>query len=918
MLKTCENYGLYAHEVTSQISLSKLIPTILSLPQYIKFGNVSNVKMIRYSLRSNRHLRPVVNRLPSSVKKSTLPAAANFDTTATVCHSHSNSNSNSNTVVFEFPVRQEGVQLFIANDGKLEKSRPGNGGMRLLNYETEREAIDDAIRLAEGMTHKHNCYNTGFSGAKLVVRCSKGQTPKTVDRAALMEDAADALEELNGTVWTGCDINTTAADMDKLVEQTPYVLAGIGSQVDTNVATAMTTIGSILGVADCYKLDLSELTFLVQGCGKVGSVVAKSLVGLGAKRVYTADILQERARIDGCTPLRDGEEWQEVKGIDFLVPCGNSLAIDERVVDEMEPPKFVVGATNQPYKNATVRRLFDAKGVLHVPESISSGGAILADSIEWTNPGLYKSILPSRVYDWIIDLSREKSSYLVERAEKKATNIDQVIDDVYSDADNNPVGKSFPSWIEENYSSAAFPSAGRHSGTSNRHSGTSNYSSHSFGRGFATVSKRSFSSLRSSNADVAIIGAGINGMNIAYQLKRRDPTMKIRVFEQAPALGYGSSGYSTGFLRALYSFDETMQLALDGINAYKNWQEYTNLSSPQAEFTHTGALWMLGKTKAENIDMADRLEQFGVGSEVMDAKAVEERWPVLDTAPMPSYDTEGNEIPFRGGEFSAVYEEGCGHMDSNACLNDMKDVLDREGVDVQFNAKVGKLNMTSGDSKAVTGLTLVDGTVVNSKIVINAAGPWFDKINKPAGVTTTTEMLPTRIQVGHKNIEGEFLDLPFVADCHGNSGVYFMPRKSNKQLVFGSIAHRFESEVVDPDEYNQSLDPEFKQDYLNCLFHRMPTLPRSGEIHGFSHMYTVNQDDVHPVLGPSKSAEGLYLCHGESGHGFKLAPAVGSLMAQSITGGDKVLNETFETDVDIDFMHPDREPLSLQVKTHFA
>ena len=158
MLKTCENYGLYAHEVTSQISLSKLIPTILSLPQYIKFGNVSNVKMIRYSLRSNRHLRPVVNRLPSSVKKSTLPAAANFDTTATVCHSHSNSNSNSNTVVFEFPVRQEGVQLFIANDGKLEKSRPGNGGMRLLNYETEREAIDDAIRLAEGMTHKHNCY----------------------------------------------------------------------------------------------------------------------------------------------------------------------------------------------------------------------------------------------------------------------------------------------------------------------------------------------------------------------------------------------------------------------------------------------------------------------------------------------------------------------------------------------------------------------------------------------------------------------------------------------------------------------------------------------------------------------------------------------------------------------------------------
>ena len=47
--------------------------------------------------------------------------------------------------------------------------------------------------------------------------------------------------------------------------------------------------------------------------------------------------------------------------------------------------------------------------------------------------------------------------------------------------------------------------------------------------------------------------------------------------------------------------------------------------------------------------------------------------------------------------------------------------------------------------------------------------------------------------------------------------------------------------MVDPDDYNTALDPDVKQDYLNCLFHRMPTLPRDGEIVGFSSMYTVNQ-----------------------------------------------------------------------------
>lgn len=58
-----------------------------------------------------------------------------------------------------------------------------------------------------------------------------------------------------------------------------------------------------------------------------------------------------------------------------------------------------------------------------------------------------------------------------------------------------------------------------------------------------------------------------------FQLKRRDPSLNVVVYEMAPGLGYGSSGYSTGFLRAYYSFDETMHLALDGINAYHNWGE---------------------------------------------------------------------------------------------------------------------------------------------------------------------------------------------------------------------------------------------------------------------------------------------------------------------------------------------------------
>ena len=130
---------------------------------------------------------------------------------------------------------------------------------------------------------------------------------------------------------------------------------------------------------------------------------------------------------------------------------------------------------------------------------------------------------------------------------------------------------------------------------------------------------------------------------------------------------------------------------------------------------------------------------------------------------------------------------------------------------------------------------------MSAGVVLNCAGPWFNELNDSVGVKASTTMLPTRIQVGHKELpeDEDYLGLPFVADCWGASGIYFMPRRSNNQLVFGSIDHRFESEIVDPNDYNTALDPDVRQDYLNCLFHRLPALSTAGEIQGFSHMYTV-------------------------------------------------------------------------------
>jgi len=71
-------------------------------------------------------------------------------------------------------------------------------------------------------------------------------------------------------------------------------------------------------------------------------------------------------------------------------------------------------------------------------------------------------------------------------------------------------------------------------------------------------------SAAATTADVVIVGSGIMGLNIAYQLKKRDPTLAVTILEQAGDLGFGSSGYSTGFQRIFYTFDTTMQFAATG------------------------------------------------------------------------------------------------------------------------------------------------------------------------------------------------------------------------------------------------------------------------------------------------------------------------------------------------------------------
>jgi glycine/D-amino acid oxidase-like deaminating enzyme len=150
--------------------------------------------------------------------------------------------------------------------------------------------------------------------------------------------------------------------------------------------------------------------------------------------------------------------------------------------------------------------------------------------------------------------------------------------------------------------------------------------------------------------------------------------------------------------------------------------------------------------------------------------------------------------------------------------------------------------------------------------------------------------------------------LPVGADI--STGIYFRPQSGGQQILIGSVLAEDEEEIVDdPDDFKTVPDAAFTEIKLAAFHHRVPGLEARGSVSGVAGLYTINREDVHPVVGPSE-IDGFWVANGFSGHGFKLAPSVGSMIAQAVTGTAM----EFDTDVPMSFLSVDREPIDLAVK----
>lgn len=409
------------------------------------------------------------------------------------------------------------------------------------------------------------------------------------------------------------------------------------------------------------------------------------------------------------------------------------------------------------------------------------------------------------------------------------------------------------------------------------------------------------------NADVVVVGAGIIGSSIGYQLKRHG-VERVVLLDKGIGPAEGSTGASSSICRCRYTNPEVVRLAFHGQEAYGNWGEFLQLSETRSGLHRPGVLWMMGES-VEKVDAdVTKLRSQGVAAETVRPEQLSGLFPALSNCTAP-FDMTGEIEHVCSSDGAFLFESEGGYADPVGANQDLLDAARKAGVDVRFGSRVVDVRSSGG---AVNGVALSDGTVIGADLVINAAGPWCNQLNQMAGADLRWTLTPTRIQTVYREWPAHLGKLPVGADT--STGIYFRPESGGQQVLVGSVLPEDEEEIVDdPDSFKRSPDAEFTALKLAAFHHRIPALEPRGNVSGVAGLYTINREDVHPVVGPT-GVDNFWVANGFSGHGFKLAPAVGSMVGQAVTG----ISMDLDTDVPMSFFAADRDPIGVETKSVLA
>ncbi len=282
--------------------------------------------------------------------------------------------------------KQSGLKaIIVIHDTTLG---PALGGTRMWRYASEKDAFEDALRLARGMTYKNAVAGLDLGGGKAVIIGD----PRTDKNREMFRIFGRYVQGLNGRYITAEDVGTTVEDMDLVHEETDYV-TGIsplfGSSGNPSPVTAYGVyVGMKAAAKEAFGTDeLSGKVVAVQGVGNVSYSLCRYLHAEGASLIVT-DIRKEAVN---RAVKEFGARAVDVDGIfdaacDIFAPCALGAVINDDTLPRLKA-KVVAGAANNQLKDEAHGHLIHEKGILYVPDYVINAGGVIniADELSGYN-----------------------------------------------------------------------------------------------------------------------------------------------------------------------------------------------------------------------------------------------------------------------------------------------------------------------------------------------------------------------------------------------------------------------------------------------------------------------------------------------------------------------------------------------------
>jgi glycine/D-amino acid oxidase-like deaminating enzyme len=329
-----------------------------------------------------------------------------------------------------------------------------------------------------------------------------------------------------------------------------------------------------------------------------------------------------------------------------------------------------------------------------------------------------------------------------------------------------------------------------------------------------------------------------------------------------------------------YTFPPEVQLALISLRMFEHWQDLVG-ESPL--FYKTGFVRIVHPGEAEllrrNVEMQRTL---GVSVRLISTGELQDLcpdWRVDDVEP-------------------AAYEPNSGYGDGAAVAIDFLARAREMGVVYSSRTRVTSFTVDHG---RIQGVQTDQGEVL-APIVVGATGPWARPLFSAAGcdLPIETEYHQVAILKNAPAMKGGGC-----ACIDSVTATYFRPDGADKFLIGDFYGKR----PVDPDNFPQRASDESLEEMIERACGRIPALENAEVVRGVTGVYDMTPD-CRPLLGAIPDVEGLHVCAGFSGMGFKISPAIGLVMSELLIDGTA-------KSVDIQSFAPDRFAEGRPIKAEF-